>query len=186
MNTEQKEGEQGIFPLTIRPNQSLLVEELKSKFENIDRRFDSLFERINNNGSASLVPNSMSNTGSKLICNQISEVLEQWSGRRMQNYFELKHISQLLKAFSEERYHGNGLNLVLQRARKSLLPVKRHGTLSGKLLFLVIVAILGSVLTHQKFPFVHLDHFGEAVGLGCEVQSLEKEQTNLPTINNCF
>ena len=46
MNTEQKEGEQGIFPLTIRPNQSLPVEELKSKFENIDRRFDSLFERI--------------------------------------------------------------------------------------------------------------------------------------------
>ena len=93
MNTEQKEGEQGIFPLTIRPNQSLLVEELKSKFENIDRRFDSLFERINNNGIAAPVPNSMSNTESQLICNQISEVLEQWSGRRTQNYFELKHIS---------------------------------------------------------------------------------------------
>ena len=139
MNTEQKEGEQGIFPLTIRPNQSLLVEELKSKFENIDRRFDSLFERINNNGSAAPAPNSMSNTESQLICNQISEVLEQWSGRRTQNYFELKHISQLLKAFSEERYHGNGLNLVLQRAREVLAASKtswnfvRKATVSGDL-----------------------------------------------------
>ena len=64
MNAEQKEGERGIFPLTILPNQSLLVEELKSKFENIERRFDSLFERIGNNGSAAPVPNSMSNTES--------------------------------------------------------------------------------------------------------------------------
>ena len=139
MNTEQKEGEQGIFPLTIRPNQSLLVEELKSKFENIDRRFDSLFERINNNGSAAPAPNSMSNTESQLICNQVSEVLEQWSGRRTQNYFQLKHISQLLTALSEERYHGNGLNLVSQRGREVLAASKtswnfvRKATVSGDL-----------------------------------------------------
>ena len=104
MDGTNKEGEQGIFPITICPNQSLLVEELKSKFENIDRRFDSLFERINNNGSVGPVPNAVTNTESQVICNQISEVLEQWLGRRMQNYFELKHISQLLKTFSEERY----------------------------------------------------------------------------------
>ena len=183
MDGEQKEGEQGIFPLTIRPNQSLLVEELKSKFENIDRRFDSLFEGINNNGSAAPVPNSMSNTESQLICNQISEVLEQWSGRRTQNYFELKHISQLLKAFLKNIIMEMASTWYYRELGKSLLPVKRHGTLSGKPLFL---AILGSVLTPQKFPFVHLDHFGEAVDLGCEVQSLEKQQTNLPTINNCF
>ena len=36
------EGEQNIdFPVAIRPNQSLLVEALKSKFEGIDRRFDT-------------------------------------------------------------------------------------------------------------------------------------------------
>ena len=46
MEAQDKKGEQGIFPLTIRPNQSLLVEELKPKFENIDRRFDSSFERM--------------------------------------------------------------------------------------------------------------------------------------------
>ena len=32
------------FPMAIRPNQSLLVEELKSKFEGIDCHFDTLFE----------------------------------------------------------------------------------------------------------------------------------------------
>ena len=57
----------------------------------------------------------------------------------MQNYFELKHISQLLKAFSEERYHGNCLNLVLQRAREVLAASKtswnivRKATVSGDL-----------------------------------------------------
>ena len=59
-----------------------------------------------------------------------------------------------------------------------MLPVKP--------LFLVIFVILGSVLTHQKFPFALPNHFGKAVDSGCEVQSLEKEQINLPTINNCF
>ena len=139
MDGTNKEGEQGIFPLTIRPNQSLLVEELKSKFENIDRRFDSLFQRINNNGSVGPVPNTVTNRESQVICNQISEVLEQWMGRRMQNYFELKHISQLLKTFSEERYLGNGLTLVLQRAREVLAASKmswnfvQKATVSGDL-----------------------------------------------------
>ena len=36
MEEQNKEGEQAIFSSTIHPNQSLLVEELKSKFENID------------------------------------------------------------------------------------------------------------------------------------------------------
>ena len=155
LDGQNVEGEQKVFPLTIRPNQSLLVEELKSKFENIDHCFDSLFEHINNNGNVDPPPKTVvSNPDSQVICKQISNVLEQWTGRRTQNYFELKHIFQLLNAFSEEHYHGNGLNLVLLFCRelgKSLLLAKRHGTLSINLLFLMIFATLGSVLTSKNF-----------------------------------
>ena len=62
------------------------MEELKSKFENKDRRFDALFERMNNNGNADPVPKIViSSTDSQVICKQISDVLEQWTGRRTQN-----------------------------------------------------------------------------------------------------
>ena len=182
MNTERKEGEQGIFPLTICPNQSLLVEELKSKFENVDRHFDSLFERINNNGSAAPVPNSMSNTESQLICNQISEVLEQWSGRRTQNYFELKHISQLLKAFSEECYHGNGLNLVLQRAREVFAASKtswnfvRKATVSGDL------CDLGFCVDPPKVSFRSSRPFRRGCRLGMRGPVIRK-RANQPSNN---
>ena len=45
-------GEQTLdFPMAIRPNQSLLVDEFKSKFQGIDRRFDTLFERLNDNSN---------------------------------------------------------------------------------------------------------------------------------------
>ena len=68
---------------------------------------------------------------------------------------------------------------------KSLQPAKRHGTLFVNLLFPVIFATLGFVLIHQKFPFVLPDHFGEAVDLGCEIQSLGKGQINCQTTNDC-
>ena len=75
LDGQNVEGEQNVFPLTIRPNQSLLVEELKSKFENIDRRFDSLFEHINNNGNVDPPPKTVvSNPDSQVICKQISDV----------------------------------------------------------------------------------------------------------------
>ena len=115
MDEPGPKGEHTVFPLTIRPNQSSLVEELKSKFENIDCGFDSLFERMNNNGNLNPPPKTVApDSDTQVICKQISDVLEQWTGTRAQNYFELKHIFQLLNTFSAERYHGNGLNLVLQ------------------------------------------------------------------------
>ena len=46
MDEPGPKGEHTVFPLTIRPNQSSLVEELKSKFENIDCGFDSLFSSV--------------------------------------------------------------------------------------------------------------------------------------------
>ena len=71
-----------------------------------------------------------------VICKQISEVLEQWTGRRTQNYFELKHISQLLNSLSEENYQGNGLNLLLcttREASKTSWNFVRKSTASGDL-----------------------------------------------------
>ena len=140
MDGQGPEGEQAVFPLTIRPNQSLLVEELKSKFENIDHCFDSLFERMNNDGNLNPQPKTVAqNSDSQVICKQISNVLDQWTGRRTQNYFELKHIFQLLNTFSAECYHVNGLKLVLQRAREVLAASKtswnfvHKATVSGDL-----------------------------------------------------
>ena len=118
------EGEQNLdFPTAVHPNQSLLVEELESKFEGINRRFDTLFGRLNDssNFNANPVPKHLiPNPNTQIICRQISEVLQQWTGRHTQHYFEVKHISQLLNAFSEDRYQGNGLRLVLQRASRGL------------------------------------------------------------------
>ena len=72
---------------------------------------------MNNDGNLNQQPKTVApDSDSQVICKQISDVLDQWTGRRTQNYFELKHIFQLLNAFSAERYHGNGLKLVLQRA----------------------------------------------------------------------
>ena len=154
------EGENNVFPLTIRPNQSLLVEELKSKFQNINRHFDSLFECMNNNGNVNPPPRAVaSNSDSQVVCKQISDVLEQWTGRCTQNYFEQKHILQLLNAFSEERYHGNGLNLVLQRAREVLAARKsswnfvRKATVSGDLRDLGFCVDPPKISFHSSRPF---------------------------------
>ena len=107
MDNFESRGEQTLdFPMAIRPNQSLLVEELKSKFEGIDRRFDTLFERLNDNSNfnANPVPKPVTpNPDAQIICRQISEVLQQWTGRHTQNYFELNHISQLRNAFAEDQ-----------------------------------------------------------------------------------
>ena len=143
MDKFENRGEQTLdFPMAIRPNQSLLVEELKSKFEGIDRRFDTLFEHLNDNSNfnANPVPKHVTpNPDAQIICRQISEVLQQWTGRHTQNYFELKHISQLLNAFAEDRHQGNGLRLVFQRARGVLAASKTSwnflckSTVSGNL-----------------------------------------------------
>ena len=89
MDDFNNRGEENLdFPMAIRPNQSLLVEELKSKFEGIDRRFDTLFEHLNdnNNFNANPVPKSVTpNPDAQIICRQISEVLQQWTGRHTQN-----------------------------------------------------------------------------------------------------
>ena len=99
------------------------MEQLKSKFEAIDRHFDTLFEYMNDDGNIFETPVPkpvIPKSDSQVIYKQISDVIEQWTGRDTENYFELKHISQLLNAFSEDLYQGNGLGLVLPRAREVL------------------------------------------------------------------
>ena len=165
----------------------MLVEELKSKFEGIDRHFHTLFEHLNDNSNfnANPVPKSVTpNPDAQIICRQISEVLQQWTGRHTQNYFELKHISQLLNAFAEDHYQGNGLCLVLQELERSWQPAKRLGTLFVNLLFLAIFVILGFVLTHQKFHFAPPDHFGEVADLECGAQLSGKGHLNHQITNS--
>ena len=136
------EGERLDFPMKLPPNQSMLLNELRSKFEAIDHRFDTLFERIKDQGTVSEktgLSTVVVDSNSEVICRQISEALEQWTGKRTQNFFELKHMFDLLKSFSEEKYNGNGLNLVLRRAREVLAASKtswnfvRKSTVSGDL-----------------------------------------------------
>ena len=126
--TDLEQGEQNIdLPMTIHPNHSVLVNELKSKFEAIDQHFDTLFEHLNGNGKnlGNSSPKPMiSNSESQVIYNQISEVLEQWTGRHTQNYYKLKHIFQLLNVFAKAQYQGDGLNLVLKRAKEVLAASK--------------------------------------------------------------
>ena len=79
----------------------------------------------NSNFNANQVPKPVTpNSDAQIVCRQILEVLQQWTGRHTQNYFELKHISQLLNAFAEDHYQGNGLRLVLQRASEVLAASK--------------------------------------------------------------
>ena len=177
-------GEQTLdFPMAIRPNQSLLVDELKSKFEGIDRRFDTLFERLNDNSNfnANPVPKPVTpNPDVQIICKQIAEVLQQWTGRRTQNYFELNHISQLLNAFAEDRYQGNGLRLVLQRAREVLAASKtswnfvRKSTVSGDL------RDLGYCVDPPKISFRSSRPFRRGCRLGMRGPVIRKKASRPP------
>ena len=89
MDNFDNRGEENLdFPMAIRPNQSLLGEELKWRSMPSNFDFDTLFERLNDNGNfnANPVPKSVTpNTDTQIICRQISEVLQQWTGKHTQN-----------------------------------------------------------------------------------------------------
>ena len=179
---ELDQGERDIdFPMSIRPNQSVLVNELKSKFEAIEERFDSLFERLkgSNLGNSSPKP-VVSNSESQIIYNQISEVLEQWTGRHSQNYYELKHIFQLLNAFAKDQYQGDGLNLVLKRAGDVLAASKtswnfvRKSTVSGDL------RDLGFCVDPPKISFRPSRPFRRGCRLGMRGPVIRKRTSHPP------
>ena len=182
MDDFENRGEQNLdFPMAICPNQSLLVEELKSKFEGIDRRFYTLFEHFNDNSNfnANTVPKPATpNPTAHIICRQISKVLQQWTGRHTQNYFELKHISQLLNAFAEETVIKEmGSVSLFRELERSWWPAKCLGTLFLSLLFLPISVTLGFVVVHQKFHFGPPDHFREVPDLKLSGKGHPNHQT---------
>ena len=114
----------------------------------------------NSNFNANPVPKPViPNPDAQIICGRISEVLQQWTGTHTQNYFELKHISQLLNAFSEDCYQGNGLRLVLQRAREVLAATKMFwnfvckSTVSGDLCDLGFCVDPPKISFHSSRPF---------------------------------
>ena len=128
----------------------------------------------------------ISNSESQIIYKQTSEVLEQWTGRHTQNYYELKHIFQLLNAFTKDQYQGDGLILSLKELGRSWQPVKRLGTLFISLLCLVISVTLVSVLICQKFHFAPQDRFGEVADWACEDQLSGKEHPICHTTNDFY
>ena len=182
--SDLEQGEGNIdLPMTICPNQSVLVNELKSKFDAIDQRFDTLFQRLNGNGNN--LRNSspkpvISNSESQIIYNQISEVLEQWTGRHTQNYYELKLMS-LQKISMKEM----DLILSLKELGRSWQPVKCLRIMFVTLC-LVISMILVSVSIRQKYHFAPLEHFEEVADLACEVQLSGKEHPIHQTTNNFY
>ena len=188
MDDFENRGEQNLdFPMAICPNQSLLVEELKSKFEGIDRRFYTLFERLNDNSNfnANTVPKPATpNPTAHIICRQISKVLQQWTGRHTQNYFELKHISQLLNAFAEDCYQGNGLRLILQRAREVLAASKMSWNFVPKSTVSGDLRDFGFCVDPPKISFRSSRPFRRGCRLGMQGPVVRKGHLNHQTTNS--
>ena len=95
-----QEGEQDNTSfMALPPHQSTLLNELSSRFSNIDKKFEHLFECLNQKNiteKQSTISISESSSELDVLYRQISECLEQWNAKKTQNYFELKHHFELL------------------------------------------------------------------------------------------
>ena len=79
---------------------------------------------------------------------------------------------------------GNGLHLVLQRAREVLAASKTSWNFVRKSTVSSDLHDLGFVLTHQKFHFAPPDHFREVADLECRVQLSGEGHLNHQTTNS--
>ena len=93
------EGEQDTSHfMPLPPHQSTLLNELSSRFSNIDKKFEHLFDRLNQNPIFStekqpVAPISKpSSLELDVLYRQISECFEQWPAKKSQNYFKLNII----------------------------------------------------------------------------------------------
>ena len=137
------EGEQDTTHfMSLPPHQTTLLDELSSRFSNIDKKFEHLFECLNQKNISEKQPvNSISDSSSELdvLYRQISECLEQWPARKSQNYFELKHHFELLHVLRNENYKGEAFALISNRAKDVLAASKtswsfvKKSTVSGDL-----------------------------------------------------
>ena len=153
MNADEGEQDASQF-MPLPPHQTTFLTELSSKFSNIDKKFEHLFEYLNQkNITEKQSNNSISNSSSKLdvLYRQISECLEQWPAKKSQNYFELKHHFELLYILRNENYKGEAVAFISKRAKKFSPLVKPLGVLLKSQLFLVICVSLVTVLTLPKF-----------------------------------
>ena len=98
MNAEEGEQDTTHF-MPLPPHQSTLLNELSSRLSNNDKKFEHLFDYLNQKSITEKQPTSFVSESSSeldvLYC-QMSECLEQWPARKSQNYFELKHHFELL------------------------------------------------------------------------------------------
>ena len=141
MNADEGEQDASQF-MPLPPHQTTLLTELSSKFSNIDKKFENLFEYLNQkNITEKQSNNSISNSSSELdvLYRQISECLEQWPVKKLQNYFELKHHFELLHILRNENYKGEAVAFISKRAKEVLAASKtswsfvKKSTVSGDL-----------------------------------------------------
>ena len=116
----QLEGEQDTTTfMPLPPHQSTLLNELSSRFSNIDKKFEHLFECLGQKGFTDNQPAVSSPDFSSeldVLYHQISECLEHWPTKKSQNYFELKHHFQLLHILKNEHYKGEAFSIISKRA----------------------------------------------------------------------
>ena len=121
MNAEEGEQDTSHF-MPLPPHQSTLLNELSSRFSNIDKNFEHLFNYLNQKSitekqTAGFVSESSSELD--VLYRQISECLEQWPARKSQNYFELKHHFELLHVLRNENYKGGAFTLISKSQGRS-------------------------------------------------------------------
>ena len=101
--------------MSLPPHQTALLDELSARFSNIDKKFEHLFECLNQkNITEKQSTNLISESSSELdvLYRQISECLEQWPAKKSQNYFELKHNFELLHILRNENYKGEAVAFI--------------------------------------------------------------------------
>ena len=157
------EGEQDTTHfMSLPPHQTTLLDELSSRFSNIDKKFEHLFECLNQKNISEKQPvSSVSDSPSELdvLYRQISECLEQWPARKSQNYFELKHHFELLHVLRNENYKGEAFALISKRAKDVLAASEtswrfvKKSTVSGDLRELGYCVDPPKVSFRQSRPF---------------------------------
>ena len=156
------EGEQDTHFMALPPHQSTLLNELSSRFSNIDKKFEHLFDYLNQKSITEKPPtNLVSESSSELdvLYRQISECLEEWPARKSQNYFELKHHFELLHVLRNENYKGGAFALISKRAKDVLAASKtswsfvKKSTVSGDLRELGYCVYPPKISFRQTRPF---------------------------------
>ena len=110
---------------------------------------------------------------------RFQKCLEQWSARKKQYYFELKHHFELLHVLKNENLRRKLLHL-FQREPRTFSPlVKPVGVLSKSLPFLAICVSLVTVLTLPKFLFVGYALFDVVQDWECVVQLSDENHNKL-------